>query len=141
MKGFKILTPSDFEPPDDRPPQQSGNSFAVLHISPCEHSIHTSIFHTFPLDCHKTSKGQSDPPCTASTNRKASKDRKQKGKRPIGNTTEQENSENPIKIQKTENQKNTQKTEKPKNSVEKGKAVEVPKRRDDVKEGMNKIIY
>ena len=101
----------------------------------------TSIFHTFPLDCHKTSKGQSDPPCTASTNRKASKDRKQKGKRQIGNTTEQENSENPIKIQKTENQKNTQKTEKPKNSVEKGKAVEVPKRRDDVKEGMNKIIY
>ena len=84
MKGFKILTPSDFEPPDDRPPQQSGNSFAVLHISPCEHSIHTSIFHTFPLDCHKTSKGQSDPPCTASTNRKASKDRKQKGKRQIG---------------------------------------------------------
>ena len=121
MKGFKILTPNDFEPPDDRPPQQSGNSFAVLHISPCEHSIHNSIFHTFPLDCHKTSKGQSDPPCTASTNRKASKDRKQKGKRPIGNTTEQENSENPKKIQKTENQKTLRKQKSQKIASRKGK--------------------
>jgi len=39
-----------------------------------------------------------------------------------------------VKIPENRKPKNTQKTEKPKNSVEKGKAVEVPKRRDDAKE-------